>query len=238
MPKEQIWTCLHELKVLLIYEKIKVGEDRHELCEELSEDPCFVEEGISYSSINLKIGNIEWLDTEGKRGLHNVSNLNREVFEKYKNTSIKELEQIIKEKEEGLNMNEDEIKKKQILDFLREHPGEYFGAGVIDRKLGFDPGYNHYPTHRLLQELLAEGLLEQRHGSGFRIKNPDKSKPSSCSQEEPERSPKNDIELLLENKIIELINDKKFKKKYVSIYATAIKNLAEALEIIKRIKSQ
>ena len=78
---------------------------------------------------------------------------------------------IIKEREKMdkfLNKMREKIEK--ILAFLKKHPEKYFGAGAIDRELGFDRGYNSWPTHGLLLELKKEGILEQKENSGFRIK--------------------------------------------------------------------
>ena len=89
------WINLHELKTLLVYKKIQKGEDRAKLMKELSEDEIFSKHGDKTGSIAKKLGNIEYLDKKiGK--LKNASKLNKDIFEKYKDKTIQELEQIIK----------------------------------------------------------------------------------------------------------------------------------------------
>ena len=90
-PKtDMIWTELHELKVLLVYKKVKDGGNKNQLCEELkNKDKNFT---CSVDSIKMKFDNIKALD-KGK-GLLNKSQLNEEVFKKYISYSI---DQLIKE---------------------------------------------------------------------------------------------------------------------------------------------
>lgn len=90
------WTKLHELKVLLIYKKVKEnGENEDELCQELKNtDENFT---CSLNSIKMKLRNIDSLDTG--EGLPNVSQLNQEVFKKYKNYSIESLKSEIEQLE-------------------------------------------------------------------------------------------------------------------------------------------
>ena len=78
------WTKLHELKALLVYKKLK---------EEVEKDNIFPKD--KFSSLMRKLENIKYLDTNGKKGLANASKLNKNIFEKYKNKTIQELEQII-----------------------------------------------------------------------------------------------------------------------------------------------
>ena len=116
------WNELHELKTLLVYKKINKGYgDQNKLCEELSKDPAFVQAGIPLSSVKMKIQNITHLDTKGLKGLCSVSNLNKEVFQKYKDTSIQNLEQIIDGKcpDESMNCNK-EGWKQEIMDRLNK----------------------------------------------------------------------------------------------------------------------
>lgn len=90
------WTKLHELKVLLIYKKVKEnGEHEDELCEKLkSTDESFT---CSLDSIKMKLQNIHFLDTG--EGLPNLSQLNQEIFKKYKNYSIERLKDEIEQLE-------------------------------------------------------------------------------------------------------------------------------------------
>ena len=96
--KKMKWTYLQEMKVLLIYKKIQAGGKQEQLCKELKDkDSSFT---CPLNSIEMKLENIKFLDTG--EGLRNASDLNKEVFEKYKNYSIDELEKAIKNKEKGL----------------------------------------------------------------------------------------------------------------------------------------
>ena len=67
-------------------------------------------------------------------------------------------------------------KKRKILNFLRDNFGQYFGALKIDKALGFDPGgtvdgqHLSWSTHKVLEEMVESGELEQYHGKGFRYK--------------------------------------------------------------------
>ena len=93
------WNWLHDLKAYLVYRKIKYrGENQTGLCEELAEDQQF-KNYISLSSIKMKIENYRYLDT-GK-GLSAYSNQSHEVFNKYKNQTIQEIETEIKKMEKN-----------------------------------------------------------------------------------------------------------------------------------------
>ena len=89
------WKTLHELKALLIYKRLNESESKR-VERELSKDNIFSKDKTL--SVKNKINNIRYLDTEGKRGLAHVSKKTRETWEKHKNTSIRELEKIIKER--------------------------------------------------------------------------------------------------------------------------------------------
>ena len=93
IPRAQ-WNNIHDLKSYFIYKKIK--EDfgtKNELCEVLSEDKDFKKASISLNSIKMKYENYRYLDTGD--GLKGYSNSSWEIYEKYKNYSIAELEQEI-----------------------------------------------------------------------------------------------------------------------------------------------
>ncbi len=89
------WKCIHELKVLTIYKRIKAGEEETRLCKELSMDQDFVTADISEGSIRMKVQNNKFLDSG--EGLANASRKNREVevFEKYRFLTIEQLEKKI-----------------------------------------------------------------------------------------------------------------------------------------------
>ena len=91
----QKWTEIHELKVLLLDKKLKVGGDKTHLIEELSKDEDFVQAEIPIGSIKMKLDNIKNLKSD--KGLSHISKLNREVFDKYKDYSLEDLEKVIKE---------------------------------------------------------------------------------------------------------------------------------------------
>ncbi|MCZ0932815.1 MAG: tyrosine--tRNA ligase [Oligoflexia bacterium] len=103
------WKEIHELKALLVYKKVSVKEEikedaknklKEKLCEEWAKDKDFEISDISPASIKMKFENNRYLDT-GK-GLPNYSKQNKEVFDKWKDSSIEELEQeIIKRKNGG-----------------------------------------------------------------------------------------------------------------------------------------
>ena len=89
------WKTLHELKALLIYKKLKES-DNSRVKRELNKDNIFSQD--KFPSVMNKLKNIRYLDTEGKDGLANVSKKNKEIWKKYKNTPIRKLEKIIKER--------------------------------------------------------------------------------------------------------------------------------------------
>ena len=93
---EMDWTELHELKVLLVYKKAKDGGNKNQLCEKLkNKDKSFT---CPIDSIKMKFDNIKALD-EGKGGLKNASEQNKDIFKKYKGYSIEKLEKEIKNRE-------------------------------------------------------------------------------------------------------------------------------------------
>ena len=93
------WTELHELKVLVVYKKIRQNENRAKLIKELSEDKFFSKHGDKTGSILRKLGNIQYL-VEGTGKLWKASKLNKKIIKEYKDKSIQELEQIIREKKD------------------------------------------------------------------------------------------------------------------------------------------
>ena len=105
--KNKNWTCIHELKCLLIYKKIEDSEVLNYLCEKLAEDKDFSGIGNTkkvvikescISSIKQKIYNIHSLLGETIEGLGSRSN-NSETTEKIvnecKDWTIEKLEQEI-----------------------------------------------------------------------------------------------------------------------------------------------
>ena len=96
------WEDIHELKVYLIYRKVKEDQgEKNKLCENLIKDEDFKRADIFLSSIKMKFENNVYLDSKEKqdtkeiRGLKNYSQKNKKVFNKYKSFSIAELEQEI-----------------------------------------------------------------------------------------------------------------------------------------------
>ncbi len=89
------WKNLHELKALLIYKKLKESK-KTRVKRELNKDNIFSKDKLP--SVMNKLENIRYLDTEGKKGLSHVSDRNKKIWKKYKNTPIRELEKIIKER--------------------------------------------------------------------------------------------------------------------------------------------
>ena len=84
------WEWIHDLKVYLVYRKVKEGlGEKDRLCEDLAKDEDFKEAKISSKSIKMKFENNRYLDT-GK-GLEHCSKQNKQVFNKYKDCSIKEI---------------------------------------------------------------------------------------------------------------------------------------------------
>ena len=95
------WEEIHELKVYLIYRKEKeCSAEKNRLCEELSQDIDFKRVDISFNSLKMKFENYKYLDT-GKEGLSNYSKKSKEVFDKYKDFSISDLENEIAKKMNG-----------------------------------------------------------------------------------------------------------------------------------------
>ena len=97
------WDKIHDLKVYLAYRRVKEGEDKNMLCEELAEDKGFIKKSIPLSSIKMRIGNFEALDSKGKEGLSHCSKQSRQVFEEFKDKSIQEIEKAIKEAEKVIS---------------------------------------------------------------------------------------------------------------------------------------
>ena len=91
------WKFIHDLKAYLVYRKIKEGGDREELCQKLSQDEDF-KNYISLGSIRMKIENYRHRDTG--EGLSGYSRQSNEVFDKFKDQSIKAIEKAIQQKEE------------------------------------------------------------------------------------------------------------------------------------------
>ena len=85
------WEYIHDLKVYLVYIKIKDGQKKHALIQELLKDNDF-KGYIPESSIIMKIENYRYLDTNGKKGLKKYSQQSKEIYEKYKNSSIQKIE--------------------------------------------------------------------------------------------------------------------------------------------------
>ena len=102
------WEDIHELKVYLIYRKVKEGQgQKNMLCEELSKNEDFKKADISLESIKMKFENNRYLDTNSTegikeiKGLKNYSQKNKKVFDKYKGFSISDLESEITKKING-----------------------------------------------------------------------------------------------------------------------------------------
>ncbi|MCY4512750.1 MAG: alanine--tRNA ligase, partial [Bdellovibrionales bacterium] len=97
--KKEKWTDLHELKSLQLYKKINKGEEKEQLFEELSKDSDFIQAKIPKSSIEMKVKNFEFLDTE-KSGLQNASKKSKEIFNKYGSLSIEKLQAVIEKSQD------------------------------------------------------------------------------------------------------------------------------------------
>ena len=124
------WNRIHDLKAYLVYRKIKYRrENKKQLCEELNEDKSF-KKNISLSSIKMKIENYKYLDTKSE-GLRNYSKQSGEVYKKYKNSSIEQIEKVIEEREQQENWNiEGADKMSKSLDnaiSFNEEPKEMYG---------------------------------------------------------------------------------------------------------------
>ena len=65
-------------------------------------------------------------------------------------------------------------KREKIVAFFKKHPRQYFGAFKIDGILRFDKGGNNghksWNTHKILEDLVVDGFLEQKKGKGFKLK--------------------------------------------------------------------
>ena len=160
------WNELHELKTLLIYKKITERYDeKDKLCEEFSKDPFFVQAGIPLSSIKMKIQNIIYLDTSGLKGLSNVANLTKEIWQKYKDTSIQDLEQIIYEKCPDENMICDDVRwKKEVVDRLDRLEKSVYStsASFITRK-EINMNESDKITHDLSEKIKYQMLKTFKH---------------------------------------------------------------------------
>ena len=91
------WNDLNEMRCLLILKKLE-DEDfpqgrQSELCKQMAN---ILNIGLSEGNINFKIGNYKSI--AGWNDHSNYSTNTERIYEKYKNTSIKELESIIKDK--------------------------------------------------------------------------------------------------------------------------------------------
>ena len=98
--QEVQWDYIHDLKVYLVYRKIKEAGDENKILKELFQRGFFKgyvsEDSIKKKmvSIKMKIANYRYLDNKG--GLSHVSKQSKEIYEKYKGYSIAELEEEIK----------------------------------------------------------------------------------------------------------------------------------------------
>ena len=104
------WTCIHELKCLLVFKQFEAGELLNPLCEDLAEDKVFsvigsTKEDIKksrISSIKQKIYNIHFVSGKNIKRLGNRSNnseTTEKIFEICKDWSIDRLDQKIKKLE-------------------------------------------------------------------------------------------------------------------------------------------
>ena len=113
------WTEIHEMKILLLYKRQQEGGNKTNLIQALSKDEDFVQAGIFEDSIRMKLSNIESLISN--KGLENASELNKAVFEKYKNSSSEDLEKAIKEaKEDKASETESAVKAESTKDTKTE----------------------------------------------------------------------------------------------------------------------
>ncbi|MDE0517933.1 MAG: hypothetical protein OXH36_00030 [Bdellovibrionales bacterium] len=94
--KDSGWNDKTEMMCLLILKKLQAeGFPRgrqSELCTQMSRkrDVC-----LSYGTINMKVQNYMYLDTEGCQGLAGYSQNSERIYNKYHNFSIKQLEEEI-----------------------------------------------------------------------------------------------------------------------------------------------
>ena len=92
------WTILHELKAILIYKKIKDGDYKTKaeaIEKELAKDDTFPKDKTG--SVQMKLGNIKYLDTGWQEGLSGVSEQLESVWNKYKDTPKEDIEKVIDE---------------------------------------------------------------------------------------------------------------------------------------------
>ena len=71
-------------------------------------------------------------------------------------------------------MNKEDVmtkgeKKQRIMNFLKYFSG-HFGSAKLNQALGIQDNSQNSKTHKVLEELREEGLLEQCHDKGFRWK--------------------------------------------------------------------
>ena len=96
------WNDIHDLKVYLVYRKVRdEKQDKDKLCEELSKEEWF-KNYISLSSIKFKIANYKYIKTKNQaqpEGLSNYSQQSKEIFDKYEEATIPEIEEVIKKLE-------------------------------------------------------------------------------------------------------------------------------------------
>ena len=61
-----------------------------------------------------------------------------------------------------------EEKKKRITNFLMYFSG-HCGSAKLNQALGIKDNLQNSKTHKILEEMVEEGKLEQCHSKGFRI---------------------------------------------------------------------
>ena len=180
MGKGIEWERIHDLKAYHVYRRVKEGEDKIKLCEELSKKEGFKKRGLS--SIIIKIENYRYIDTDGRKGCKGYSEQAKSVEAEYKDRSIQEIEQAISQHKKNTDpaKNMDDLKERAqvaqselldvVLEFFKQNPNECFTAGPITKALGLFKGNdksNTWLAQSIMNELSNRKDFENcEHGKG------------------------------------------------------------------------
>lgn len=95
------WTFREELMCLVIYKKLKEKVFQRGLRTKFCGEMSLKDNTPPYNSINLKVGNYEFLFTRGKKGASSGAKnpLTKIIYENFKDQSTEKLQEMLKQLE-------------------------------------------------------------------------------------------------------------------------------------------
>ena len=160
------WDDRTEVMCLLIYKILMEKNFQRGLRTKLCQEMAIKKDTPSYNSINLKVGNYEYLFTNGARGMYGGAKNRRtiNIYMKFKDYSIKELKDVIKKLEREKRL----VVRKGFFNRWRPHNLEREKRLVVRK--GF---FNRWRPHNTEEKtnIKEEVKIKKAYDKGWHERN-------------------------------------------------------------------